>query len=134
MAASAFAVESANTVGFTTKSISADTFYLCGIQFEDVGNGTGAISLNDLVTMSGIEACGFLDMDTSAAQIQVRNAANTGYDTFYFINDALDGEDEPVEYDCWADSNGYEATGGSLPVGAGFWLKSPSAGSVTFSR
>ncbi len=123
MAASAFAVESANTVGFTTKAISADTFYLCGIQFEDVGNGTGAINLNDLVSMSGIVASVYDDMETDAAQIQVRNASGTGYDTFYYISDAYSGNTEVTG---WADGAG-DLAEAAVNIGKGFWFKAPAA-------
>ncbi len=115
-------VTSANTVGYTTKTVNADTFYLCGIQFEEVGNGTGAISLNDLVTMSGIEAVGFDDMYTDAAQIQVRNG--NSYDLYYYISDAYDAEGDEVTG--WADANGDLAEDG-INIGKGFWFKAPAA-------
>ena len=54
VAASAFAVESANTVGYTTQAIAADTFYMIGVQFENVGGGT--ITFDNLITMSGVQA------------------------------------------------------------------------------
>ncbi len=122
VAASAFAVESANTVGYTTKSISADTFYLCGIQFEEVGNGTGAVSLNDLVSMSGIATSVYDDMESDAAQIQVREG--NGYNLYYYISDAYDSEGHTVTG--WADSNGDLAEDG-INIGKGFWFKVPAA-------
>ena len=116
-------VNSANTVGYTTMSISADTFYLCGIQFEDVGDGTGAISLNDLVSMSGIEACAYSSRAASAAQIQVRNG-NT-YSVYYYLSDAYD-EDADEELEGWADAGGDLATD-PIDIGKGFWFKAPAA-------
>ena len=115
-------VQSANTVGFTTKSISADTFYLCGIQFEEVGNGTGAIKLDDLISMSGIVACGYDDMESDAAQIQVRNG-NT-YTPYYYISDAYDAEGKEVTG--WADGAG-DLAEGAINIGKGFWFKAPAA-------
>ncbi len=117
-------VTSANTVGFTTKTVTADTFYLCGIQFEEVGNGTGAIKLNDLVTMSGIEACGFDDMNTDAAQIQVLNASGSGYNRYYYISDAYDANENEVEG--WSDGNG-DLAENAINIGKGFWFKAPAA-------
>ncbi len=117
-------VTSANTVGYTTKTIAADTFYLYGIQFEEVGNGTGAINLNDLVSMSGIVACKFDNMNTDAAQIQVRNAANTGYNLYFYISDAIDANDNEVEG--WANGNG-DLAEDAINIGKGFWFKAPAA-------
>ncbi len=115
-------VTSANTVGYTTKAVSADTFYLCGIQFEEVG-GDGAINLNDLITMSGIEAGEFDTMESAAPQIQVLNASGSGYNMFYYISDALDGNDE---VEGWADGNG-DLADGAINIGKGFWFKAPTA-------
>jgi FlaG/FlaF family flagellin (archaellin) len=120
-------VTSANTVGFTTKTVTADTFYLCGIQFEEVGNGTGAISLNNLVTMSGIEAVGYDDMETDAAQIQILNG--NAYDTYYYISDAYDADSKPVEG--WSDGNG-DLAENAINIGKGFWFMAPAA-SITGS-
>jgi hypothetical protein len=122
-------VTSANTVGYTTKTIAADTFYLCGIQFEEVGNGTGAIKLDDLVSMSGISAGKYDTMESVAAQIQVRNG--NVYVPYYYISDAYDSKG--AEVTGWANGVGDLVEGDAIPVGAGFWVKSPTAGSITFS-
>ena len=115
-------VESANTVGFTTKSISADTFYLYGIQFEKVGTGTGSIELGDLVSMSGIVACQFSKMNTDAAQIQFLNG--NSYTPYYYISDAYDADENEVEG--WADQNG-DLADSAINIGKGFWFKAPAA-------
>ena len=61
VAASAFAVESANTVGYTTQAIAADTYYMIGVQFETVGGGT--VAFDDLIAMTGVQ--GYEDGDDS---------------------------------------------------------------------
>ena len=117
-------VESANTVGFTTKTIAADTFYLCGIQFEEVGNGTGAIKLDDLISMSGIQASGYSSMEANAAQIQILNASGSGYNKYYYISDAYDSGGSEVTG--WADGNG-DLAESAINIGKGFWFKAPAA-------
>ena len=68
-----------------------------------------------------------------APQIQVLNASGIGYTKYYYISDAYDAEDKPVSGNCWANQDGYIATGTQVPVGQSFWVKSQSAGTFTFS-
>ena len=125
-AASAFAVESANTVGYQTKAISADTFYMVGVQFENVGGG--AIAFDDFITMTGVSA--YDDGDEDCAQILVQDGAVYKY--YYYITDAWDANDKPLNKDAWGD-DGYECVGTSVEAGASFWIKSGNAGSITFT-
>ena len=69
----------------------------------------------------------------NAPQVQVLNSDGATYTKFYYINDAYDSNDNPVSGNCWADDNGYIATGTQVPVGQSFWVKSASAGTFTFS-
>jgi hypothetical protein len=126
VAASAFAVESANTVGYTTQAIAADTYYMIGVQFETVGGG--AITFDNLITMSGVLA--YDDGDDDCAEIQF--FTGSGYNHYYYITDAWDANDEPLNKDAWA-FDGYECEGTSVPAGKSFWIKSNDAGSITFS-
>ncbi len=122
-AASAFAVESANTVGYTTQAIAADTFYMIGVQFENVGGG--AITFDDLITMTGVQA--YEDGDDDCAQILV--SEDVGYRYYYYITDAWDADDKPLNKDAWA-YDGYECTAADLQaLGGGFWFKAPVAAS-----
>ncbi len=116
-------VTSSNTVGYTTQAIAADTFYMVGVQFENVGGG--AITFDDLITMSGIQA--YDDGDEDCAQIQVLNGGI--YTLYYYITDAWDANDKPLNHDAWA-FDGYECTAADLQaLGDGFWFKAPVAAS-----
>ena len=56
----------------------------------------------------------------------------TTNDMYYYISDATDDNDDPLGYDCWADSDGYELKDADkLVMGKGFWFKSSTAGSIT---
>ena len=68
----------------------------------------------------------------NAPQIQVLNSDGLSYTKYYYISDAYDSTDNPVAGNCWADANGYIATGTQVPVGQSFWVKSASAGTFTF--
>ena len=68
----------------------------------------------------------------NAPQVQVLNANGLTYTKYYYISDAYDSTDNPVAGNCWADANGYIATGTQVPVGQSFWVKSASAGTFTF--
>ena len=69
---------------------------------------------------------------SNAPQIQVLRADGLTYTKYYYINDAYDSTDNPVSGNCWADQDGYIATGTQVPVGQSFWVKSASAGTFTF--
>ena len=69
----------------------------------------------------------------NAPQIQVLNASGVGYKRYYYIGDAYDADDQPVAGNCWADGDGYVATGTQVPVGQAFWVKSATAGTFNFS-
>ena len=117
------AVESANTVGYTTQAITADQWYMVGIQFQEVGSATAAININDLIQLSGVTACGWSNKDTDAPQIQYFDGE--GYVLYYYINNGRNADRTPVGHDCWV-SGGYIVTD-EKPLGEGFWLKFPAA-------
>ena len=118
-------IESANTVGFTTKSITPDQYYLIGTQFQGVG-ADAQIEMSKLLTLQGVKAVGFDDMIEQGAEILVLSGVN--YKHYYLINDAFDADDNPVEGAVWADLDGYVITPEDVfSLGQGFWLKIPSA-------
>ena len=61
-----------------------------------------------------------------------------GYRYFYYISDATYDEDqeyEPVGHNCWADRDGIILKAADqIAVGAGFWVRSPTAGDLVFSK
>jgi len=127
-------IESANTVGYASKAVEAGKFYLIGVQFNDASSATkGTIDMNALIKLSDEITPGTYDSSFAGApEMQVLNAAGTGYNKYYYISDATDDNDDPLGYDCWADGDGYELKDADkLVVGKGFWFKSMVAGSIT---
>ena len=95
-----------------------------------------AIALNSgKFNISGVDA---YDIDNSEKRAFVYvMKANGTYEPFYYINDALDGEDEEVVGDVWADGDDYyvEPTTTQIPAGQSFWVYSPvTAGSITITK
>ena len=91
------------------------------------------------VSLASVETTGaqpglYDDNFATAPQIQVLNAAATGYDMYYYISDATDSNDDPVGYNCWADSDGYILEGSQIAAGASFWIKSAAAGTIGFTK
>ncbi len=127
-------IESANTVGYAAKDVVAGKYYLIGVQFNDAADATkGTIDMNTLIKLSSSITPGTYDSNFSGApEIQVLNAAGTGYEMYYYISDATDDNDDPLGYNCWADSDGYELKDADkLVMGKGFWFKSMVAGSIS---
>ncbi len=129
-------IESANTVGYTTKAVEASKFYLIGTQFNKTGDDSaGSVGMNDLIKLSSTIAAGLYDDDfATAPQIQVLSAAG-GYNKYFYISDGTDDNDDELGYDCWCDKDGYELDDtAKLALGKGFWFTSPStSGTITTS-
>ena len=91
--------------------------------------------MNDLIKLSdSIEPGTYDDGFVTAPQIQVLAPSGLAYSMYYYISDATDDNDDPLGYDCWADSDGYELEADDmLTMGEGFWFKSPVAGSLSFA-
>ena len=128
-------IESANTVGYTSKDVTAGKFYLIGTQFDKAGSDSaGSINMNDLIKLSSTNAAGLYDDDfATAPKISVLNAAGTGYNNYFYISDGTDDNDDELGYDCWCDEDGYELDNTTkLTLGKGFWFTSPStSGTIT---
>ena len=120
-------IESANTVGYSSTAVAANTWYMAGVQFTDTATGTG-ISLQDFVK-GDFEAKVFWDDEIAIApQVQIYGAS--GYTAYYYFNDAADGADEVT---AWANGDG-DAVDVSIPVGGALWFKASDASTVTFTK
>ncbi len=137
IASSAFCIESANTVGYTSKAIQAGMFYLVGAQFDETGTtSAGRVDMNKLIKLpDGLIAGEYDDDFATAPVIQVQKAAG-GYDKYYYISDGTydDGKDTPLGKDEWCDVDGYELEGSQIEAGAAFWFKAPVNGTLTFTK
>ena len=135
LAASAAEVTSDNVVGYTRLNVNADQFYMAAVQFQDIDATTNVANLNNFLGTTcapGAYGDGSDGTMANAPQIQVLNTDGLTYKKYFYINDAYDLTDTPVDGNCWADSSGYIAEGTQVPVGQAFWVKSPSAGTFTF--
>ena len=113
-------ITSANTVGYISRDIEAETFYMVAAQFENVGEDAVA-DFNKVISLKNIKAVSIDDAVKSGAEIQVR--VGSKYNHYYYINDAWDEHDEEVAGDVWADGEGYIITEADLlALGDGFWF------------
>ncbi len=122
------AVESANTVGYTTASVAKNTYYMLGLQYENVGGG--AISVQDLVkgTFQGVDYDEQNEFVQTAPQLQIWTPSD--YIILFYLNDAWSPGN--VYSAGWADEWGVLSEE-TFPVGYGFWLKPTSAVTASFT-
>ena len=117
-------IESANTVGYNSKSLEAGKFAIAAVQFEGMD---GSFDINKLV--SGLTGASYAsdgdDFVKYAPQIQVPNGV--GYDYYYYLTDGYyDGGKEKAG---WCDANGTIAgdsesiVSGALIPGVAIWAK-----------
>ena len=87
-----------------------------------------SLNLSTVVT-SGLKAGVYDSMETEAPCIMIYNGI--GYDFYYYISDGDDGT-ERFDLTGWTDGGGNVADV-VAPAGTGFWLRSTTAGTLTFS-
>ena len=82
--------------------------------------------------------CGEGDDERMHGAPMIMNLIGSGYEYFYYINDAtLDEEHdyEPVPGNNWADLYGIVLTDAQrMGVGGGFWLRTAKAGNAVFEK
>lgn len=82
------------------------------------------------VTTTGITAGAYDTMETEAPCLMIYDGAG-GYDYYYYISDAYDADGNEVT--AWANFSGDAAVGPIADVGTGFWIRSATAGKLTFT-
>ena len=90
-----------------------------------------AVSFAEMVT-TGITPGTYASDFAGAPEILVQGPTG-GYVNYYYISDATDEDDVEVGYNCWADMDGYILEGSQVDVGASFWIKAATAGTLGFS-
>ena len=117
-----FGIESANTVGYSTKDAEQGKFIILGAQFD---NTDGARKVNGLI--AGVEGVAYDDdnlFQTTAAQIQVPNASTGGNDTYYYLTDGWYDDNGNDGYKAgWCDAAGVLVDAELIPAIA-LWLRS----------
>ena len=128
---------SANVVGYSTQDVKADQFYMVAVQFADVQAATDVANFNNFFATTcapGSYGDGSDGTMANAPQIQVLNPDGLGYTKYYFINDAYDSSDNPVDGNCWADDAGYIVNASDvIALSKGFWFKAMTEGKITAS-
>ena len=126
-------ITSANTVGYSGATINAGQWYLVGVQFADVASKAETADFNSLVSTTctpGAYGDGSDFTMGNAPMIQVLKANGTGYDFYYYINDADDGNGNYTATE-WVDDQGYNLSAAAAQaLSKGFWFKSHTAGTL----
>jgi len=68
-----------------------------------------------------------------ASEIMVMRTSG-GYDHYYWISDATDSDDEPLNYNTWSDMDGYLLDGNQIDAAKGFWLKTTQDCSISIKQ
>ena len=119
------AVESPNIVGYTTKTLEENTWYLVANNFESISSG--AIDVQNFV--SGLTAT---DDASTAPVIQYWNG--TKLETIYYLQYLWDPVAEKDVAEGWGNVE-FETVNKTFEVCEGFWVKTKSGtGTIKFSR
>ena len=121
-AISAFAIESANTVGYTKQDFMAkSTYYMMGSQFETTAGATLKLADLDFGDMTGAPLFDEdLNFVSTAPQVRIAFADSEGFTTYYYLADGAENMVDPG----WVDGGGNPANP-DVPAGIGFWFYNP---------
>ena len=126
-------ISSANTVGYSGATINADQWYLVGVQFADVASSTEVADFNSLLSTTctpGEFGDGSDLTFGNAPMIQVLTADGNGYNFYYYISDADDGNGNYTATE-WVDASGFNLTDADVQaLSKGFWFKSHTSGTL----
>jgi hypothetical protein len=127
-------IESANTVGYTTKDVAQDAYVLTAVQFETTDQQN---KLSTLVKTSDAGTTAWDGDDNvpgwynNAMTLMVPKATG-GYDYYYYAADGYD-EANDAEYAGWCDMYGYIQPNVTLTTGLGVWFKGTASGNETIT-
>ena len=129
----AFALESANVVGYTTRDIN-NKFVISAGQFDSVGGSEFSIQNVGVTAPATVNAWLTYDEDADefyenvpgwaqkAPQIQIPNADGTGYTIVYYVADGRVVEDDSNGGAGWVSGDGY-LSDAVIPAGMGVWTR-----------
>ena len=128
-------ITSANTVGYSSQKVKAGQFYMIAAQFGDISTRTDVANFNNFFSTTcapGEYGDGSDTTMANAPQVQLLKADGLTYTKYFFISDAYDENDNPVDGACWADDSGYILSAADVvALSQGFWFKSMTDGSIT---
>ena len=134
------AIESANTVGYTTREIN-NKFVISAGQFDAIGGDTFSVASVGVDAPATVNAWITWDEDADefydnvpgwaqkAPQIQIPNANGTGYTIAYYVADARNDEDKNAGAG-WVDGGGY-LINATITSGIGMWTRGYRDGDTT---
>ena len=111
-------------VGYTTKSLEADKWYLVGCNFEQVGEGT--LSIQDVAT-------GLTPGSDVSDSPMIEYWDGTQLQILIYIDGGAWDEEIGDFVTAWADPAVLDAVKIPVTPGFGFWIKTPNAQVVTFA-
>jgi len=125
----AFAIESANVVGYTTKTIPAGKYMMIGVQFDTTAgvamNADEAFKLDKAGKAwesADAEEC-IPNWFATAPHLMIpKGTVNMGYTDLYYAEDACDEDDGYALKPGWADQFGMLVKAPALLSGYGVWL------------
>ena len=107
---------------------------MVAVQFSDI-QAADVANLNNFFATTcapGEYGDGSDSTMANAPQIQLLNANGLTYTKYFYISDAYDAGDNPVDGNCWADDSGYIVTATDvIALSKGFWFKAMTDGSIT---
>ena len=124
---SAFAVESANIVGYSSGSFAANKNFIVGTQFSACGSATDQVAFDEFATPTAVGEWGDGEDDTMGNAPKLMVLSGGLYNYYYYISDATYDEDmeyEPVGHNCWADRDGIILSDAAKQsLGDGCWIR-----------
>ena len=123
------AIESANTVGYTTQAwMNKGTYYMMGMQFETTTGGSVKLNDIDFGDMTGPLYDTGNQFRTTAPQVQLAFADSEGVTAYYFLADGNATYDGPG----WTDLNG-TAANPDVSAALGFWYRNTTSTAPSFT-
>ena len=123
------AIESANTVGYTTQAwMNKGTYYMMGMQFETTTGGSVKLNDIDFGDMTGPLYDSANQFRASAPQVQLAFPNSEGTTTYYLLADGNETFDGPG----WTDQNGNPANP-DVSAALGFWYRNTTSTAPSFT-
>ena len=127
---------SANIVGYSTQDVKAGQWYMVAAQFQGTSENAPKVKLADLITTNlkpGTIGMGEDVTFNNAPAIQILKADGSGYDYYYYVDDAGVTGDENDLWNAtgWIDANTFLLTDVAVDLSKGFWFYPYENGAVT---
>ena len=130
------AIESANTVGYTTADVPKGEFGQLAVQFEKTGGGNATVDQLFKGTITGVEAefdsNWEVTSESQQAAPQIQVWTGSGYKYYYYFSNAFDpslNNGQGGEIAAWADGNFGVVATDTLAPGQAAWMKATTANS-----